>query len=94
MVVAAMDLPRERSEIDAWARDFGQARELGAYRSSCRAAHGSNRPGCGMLLIWLGLVLGIAIPSAALGQKWPAAAGVTVAMIALGVVLIKTAPRE
>jgi hypothetical protein len=94
MVVAAMDLPRERSKIDAWARDFGQARELGAYRNSCRAAHGSDRPGWGMLLIWLGLVLGIAIPSAALGQKWPAVAGVAVGLIALGVVLIKTAPRE
>jgi hypothetical protein len=95
MVVATMDLPRERSEIDAWARDFGQARELGAYRNSCRAAHGSDRPGCGGLLIWLGLVLGVASPSAALGQRDLAVAGVVVvALIALGVALIKTAPRE
>jgi hypothetical protein len=89
-----MDLPRERPEVDAWARDFGQARGLGAYRNSCRAAHGSDRPGWGGLLIFLGLVLGLALASADLGQKWPAVAGVAVAMIALGVALIKTAPRE
>jgi hypothetical protein len=94
-VVAAMDLPRERSEIDAWARDFGRARELGAYRSSCRAVHGSDRPGWGLLLIALGLVLGVASPSAGLGQRDLAVAGVVaVAMIALGAALIKTAPRE
>jgi hypothetical protein len=89
-----MDLPRERPEVDAWARDFGQARGLGAYRSSCRAAHGSDRPGWGLFLIFLGLVLGLALASADPGQKWPAVAGVAVALIGFGVALIKTAPRE
>jgi hypothetical protein len=95
MVVAAMDLPRERSKLDAWARDFGQARELGAYRDSCSTTHRSDRPGWGILLIWLGLVLGVASPSAALGQRDLAVTGVVVvALIALGVALIKTAPRD
>ena len=95
MAVVAMDLPRERSTIDAWARDFGQARDLGAYRSSCREVHRSSRPGCGGILIWLGLVLGAASPSAALGQRDLAVAVVVaVAAVALGAALIKTAPRD
>jgi hypothetical protein len=94
MVVAAMDLPRERSNIDAWARDFGQARGLGEYRNSCSAAHRSTRTGWGIFLIGLGLLPGLAFASAAPAQLRPAIAGVAVALIALGAALIKTAPRE
>jgi hypothetical protein len=93
-VVAAMDLPRERSKIDAWARDFGQARGLGAYRNSCRAARGPERTGWGIFLIGLGLLPGLASATAAPAQLRPAAAVVVVAMVGLGIALIKTAPRE
>ena len=93
-VVAVMNLPRERLEINAWARDFGQARELGTYRNSCRAAHGSMRTGWGIFLIGLGFLPGLAFVSAAPAQLRAAVAGVAGALIVLGVALIKTAPRE
>ena len=81
-------------KINAWARDFGQARELGTYRNSCRAAHGSMRTGWGIFLIGLGLLPGLAFVSAAPAQLRAAVAGVVGALIVLGVALIKTAPRE
>jgi hypothetical protein len=94
LVVAAMDLPRERSKLDAWARDFGQARELGAYRDSCSATHRSDRPGWGLFLILLGLLPGLAVASATPPHHGLAVVVVVVALIALGVALIKTAPRD
>jgi hypothetical protein len=55
-----VNLPREQWQVDAQARDLGQARELGAYRRSCRAARGSRRTGWGIFLIGLGLLPGLA----------------------------------
>jgi len=88
-----VNLPREQWQVDAWARDLGQARELGAYRRSCRAA-GSMRTGWGIFLIGLGLLPGLAFAGAAQATARAAVLGVAGALVALGAVLIKTAPRE
>jgi hypothetical protein len=93
-VVAAVDLPREQWQVDAWARDLGQARELGTYRRSCRAAHGSLRTGWGIFLIGLGLLPGLAVAAAAPAQLRAAVLGVVGALVAVGAVLVKTAARE
>lgn len=76
-VVAAMDLPRERSEIEAWARDFGQTRGLGEYRASCRAVHGPERTGWGLFMIGMGLLPGLTFVLAAPAQLRPAMAGIS-----------------
>jgi hypothetical protein len=92
--VAAVNLPQEQWQVDAWARDLGQAHELGTYRRSCRAAHGSMRKGWGIFLIGLGLLPGLAVAAAAPAQLRPAVFGVVGALIAVGAVLVKTAARE
>lgn len=43
MVVTALGLPRQKWEVDTWARDFGQARELGGYRRAYKAARRRHR---------------------------------------------------
>jgi hypothetical protein len=92
--VAAVNLPREQWQVDAQARDLGQARELGAYRRSCRAARGSRRTGWGIFLIGLGLLPGLAFAGAAQAAARVAVLGAAGVLVALGAALIKTAPRE
>ena len=92
--LAAVNLPREQWQVDAWARDLGQARELGGYRRSCRAARGSMRTGWGIFLIGLGLLPGLAFAGAAHATARAAVLGVAGALVALGAAAIKTAPRE
>jgi hypothetical protein len=92
--VAAVNLPREQRQVDAQARDLGQARELGTYRRSCRAARGSMRRGWGIFLIGLGLLPGLAFAGAAQGMARVAVLGAAGVLAALGAALIKTAPRE
>jgi hypothetical protein len=92
--VAAVNLPREQWQVDVQARDLGQARELGAYRRSCRAARGSRRTGWGIFLIGLGLLPGLAFAGAAQAAARVAVLGAAGVLVALGAALIKTAPRE
>jgi hypothetical protein len=92
--MAAVNLPREQWNVDAWARDLGQARKLGTYRRSCRAAHGSRRTGWGIFLIGLGLLPGLAFAGAAQAAARAAVLGAAGALVAAGAALIKSAPRE
>lgn len=92
--MAAVNLPREQWRVDAQARDLGQARELGTYRRSCRAARGSRRTGWGIFLIGLGLLPGLAFAGAAQAAARVAVLSAVGVLVALGAALIKTAPRE
>ncbi len=89
-----MKVSRARWQVDSGARDLGQARELGVYRRSFRAARGSPRTGWGLFLAGLGLLPGLAVAAAAPAQLRAAAFGVAGALIAVGAALVKTAPRE
>jgi hypothetical protein len=86
---------REQWQVDAQARELGEARELGAYRQGYQSVHhGVTQKGWGGFLIGLGLLAGIPFASQASGQARAVLFGVAGGLIALGAVLIKTAPRE
>ena len=82
--MAAMFLPVRQWEVDAWARDFGRAHELGGYRRGYKAARHSTRKGWGIFLTGLGLLPGLAIASQAPGQERAILFGVVGVMVALG----------
>lgn len=86
---------REQWKVDAQARELGEARELGAYRHGYESGnHGLTQQGWGGFLIGLGLLAGIPFGAQASGHAQAALFGVVGVMVAVGVVLIRTAPRE
>ena len=86
---------REQWQVNAQARELGEARELGAYRHGYKSEnHGLTQQGWGGFLIGLGLLAGIPFAGQASGSARAVLFGVVGAMVALGGVLIKTAPRE
>jgi len=94
-VVTAMDLSRrEEWRIRLWASDLGRAHELGEYRGSYRALQPRSQWTWGVMVIML-TVLGL-VPAVAAtrGSARVAVGGVAGVLVALGVVLIKTTPRQ
>jgi hypothetical protein len=86
---------REQWKVDAQARELGEARELGAYRHGYESGnHGLTQRGWGGFLIGLGLLAGIPFGAQASGHAQAALFGVVGVMVAVGVVLIRTAPWE
>jgi hypothetical protein len=93
-VSAIKDSGRERWQIGVRARDLGQAHELGAYRRSYGAVRHGGQAGWGIFLI-LCAVLGVVSAAAGVrGKAQAAVLGVAGVLIAVGVVLIKTAARD
>ena len=85
---------REGWQVGVQARDLGQAHELGEYRRSYGAVRQRMQVGWGIILITFA-VLGVGSAAAAVqGEAKAVALGVAGALIAIGIVLIKTAPRE
>ena len=91
--MAAVELPREHWQVDAQARDLGQARGLGTYRRSSGRPVAPGGQGWGIFLVGLGLLPGLAFAGAAQAAARLAVLGAVGVLVALGAVLIKTAPR-
>jgi hypothetical protein len=93
-VAAIESSGREGWLIGVQARDLGQAHELGAYRRSYGAVRHRVQGGWGIFLIMFA-VLGVASAAAGVrGEARDVVLGVAGVLIAVGVVLVKTAPRD
>jgi hypothetical protein len=85
---------RARLQTDGPAQALGQASELGEYRRSYAFAYRSARRGWGLLLAVVGLLPGLSIASAGAQRGYPVMFAVPATLVALGAVLVMTAPRE